>query len=153
MCRERPRCRGFEPRGGRVPADERVDARWQLTDAAGTFGAIVAALCCAGTPLIVAALAATGLSAVRRDAILWPVMLLSLCVALWGFHQGQRRHRVWAPLIVGSLGAVVLALGVIVVHGPPAMAMIYGGAMALVVATLWNVVARKRCRTGSVGRS
>jgi len=32
-----------------------------------------------------------------------------------------------------------LACGVIVVHGPPAMPMIYGGAVALVVATLWNV--------------
>ena len=136
-----------------MPADERVGARWQLTDAAGTFGAIVAALCCAGTPLIVAALAATGLSALRRDAILWPVMLLSLCVALWSFHQGQRRHRARAPLIGGSVDAVVLALNVIVVHGPPVMMMIYGGAMALVVATLWNVVARKHCRPGRVSRS
>ena len=80
-------------------------------------------------------------------------MLLSLCVALWSLHQGQRRHRARAPLIVGSVGAVVLALGVIVVHGPPVMTMIYGGAMALVVATLWNVVARKHCRPGRVSRS
>jgi hypothetical protein len=34
------------------------DGRTMLTDAAGKVGAIVAALCCAGTPLIVAALAA-----------------------------------------------------------------------------------------------
>jgi mercuric ion transport protein len=131
-----------------VPANERAGARWQLSDAAGSFGAIVAALCCAGTPLMVAALAATGLTALRRDAILWPVMLLSLCVALWGFQQGQRMHRVWAPLIVGSVGAIALALGVIVVHGPPAMVMIYGGAVGLVIATFWNVVARRKCTVG-----
>jgi mercuric ion transport protein len=118
----------------------------RLVDAAGAFGAIVAALCCAGTPLIVTALAATGLSALRKDAILWPVMLISLAVAMWGYWQGHRVHHAWAPLIVGVIGAVSLALGVIVVHGFPAMQMIYSGAMLLVAATTWNIVARARCK-------
>ena len=129
-----------------------MPSKVQLTDAAGTLGAIVAALCCAGTPLIVAALAATGLSALRKDAILWPVMLVSLAVAIWGYWQGHRLHHVWAPLIVGIIGAVSLALGVIVVHGFPAMQMIYGGAMLLVVATIWNIVARTGCSTDAVSR-
>ena len=120
-------------------------ASLQLVDAAGAFGAIVAALCCAGTPLIVAALAATGLSALRKDAILWPVMLLSLAVAIWGYWQGHRVHHASAPLVVGVIGAVLLALGVIVVHGFPAMQMIYSGATLLVAATIWNIVARSRC--------
>ncbi len=114
----------------------------RLVDAAGAFGAIVAALCCAGTPLIVGALAAAGLSSLRRDAILWPVMLLSLAVALWGFWQGHRVHRRLGPLLIGALGAIALACGVIVVHGPPAMTMIYGGAIVLVLATAWNIMAR-----------
>ena len=122
----------------------------RLVDAAGALGAIVAALCCAGTPLIVAALAATGLSALRKDSILWPVMLASLAVAIWGYWQGYRVHHAWAPLSVGILGAVSLALGVIVVHGFPAMQMIYGGAMLLVSATSWNVVARKRFNSGAI---
>jgi phosphate starvation-inducible membrane PsiE len=71
-------------------------------------------------------------------------MLLSLAVALWGFSQGRRAHHAWAPLLIGVVGAVSLAAGVIVVHGPPAMTMIYGGAMLLVIATLWNVLARQR---------
>jgi mercuric ion transport protein len=124
----------------------------QLTDAAGVFGAIVAALCCAGTPLIVAALAATGLSALRRDAILWPIMLVSLAVAIWGYWQGHRIHRAWAPLTVGVIGAVSLALGVIVVHGFPAIQMIYGGAMLLVAATIWNIVARTSCSTDALSQ-
>ena len=127
-------------------------ARAQLTDAAGALGAIVAALCCAGTPLIVAALAATGLSALRKDAILWPIMLVSLAVAIWGYGQGHRIHHGWAPLIVGVIGAVSLALGVIVVHGFPAMQMIYGGAMLLVAATIWNIVARTRCSKGATSQ-
>ena len=124
----------------------------QLTDAAGALGAIVAALCCAGTPLIVAALAATGLSALRKDAILWPIMLISLAVAMWGYWQGHRLHRAWAPLIIGVIGAVSLALGVIVVHGFPAMQMIYGGAMLLVAATVSNIAARKRCTPPRLSR-
>lgn len=121
-----------------------LTARSQFTDVAGAFGAIVAALCCAGTPLIVAALAAVGLSAVRKDAILWPIMVVSLAVAIWGYWQGHRMHGAWSPLIVGIVGAVSLALGVIVVHGFPAMQMIYGGAILLVTATAWNIVARRR---------
>ena len=78
-------------------------ASLQLVDAAGAFGAIVAALCCAGTPLIVAALAATGLSALRKDAILWPVMLLSLAVAIWGYWQGHRVHHASAPFYLLSV--------------------------------------------------
>jgi mercuric ion transport protein len=115
----------------------------RAADGAGAAGAIVAALCCAGTPIIVGALAAVGLGFLRKDAILWPVMLVSLLVALWGFWQGFRLHRKAGPLTLGIGGAVALACGVIVVHGFPAMQMIYGGAIALVVATFWNVWARR----------
>ena len=112
----------------------------------GGLGAILAALCCAGTPFIVAALAATGLTAMRKDAILWPIMLVSLAVAIWGYRDGYRMHRTPAPIIVGTVGALSLALGVIVVHGFPAMQMIYGGAMLLVAATALNIVGMKRRR-------
>jgi mercuric ion transport protein len=115
----------------------------RIADSAGTLGAIVAALCCAGTPIIVGALAAAGLSSLRKDDILWPVMLASLLVALWGFWQGLRAHRKIGPLALGFAGAVSLASGVIVVHGFPAMQMIYGGAIALLIATVWNVWARR----------
>ena len=115
----------------------------RVADGAGVGGAIVAALCCAGTPFLVGALAALGLSFLRKDAILWPVMLASLVVALWGFWQGRRLHRKAGPMVLGSAGALLLACGVILVHGPPAMTMIYGGAIVLVIATLWNVGARR----------
>ena len=68
-------------------------------------------------------------------------------VTLLGDFQGH--VVVAAPLIVGVIGAVSLALGVIVVHGFPAMEMIYGGAILLATATGWNIVARRRCRRGA----
>ena len=116
-----------------------------MADGAGVFGAIFAALCCAGTSLVVSVVTALGLGFIRHDAILWPLMILSLVVALWGFWQGFRTHRRSGPLLLGTVGAVSLAAGVIVVHGFPAMQMIYGGALLLVGATVWNVVVRRAC--------
>lgn len=120
--------------------------RLDVADTAGVFGAIAAALCCAGTPLVVSALGVVGLTFLRRDAILWPVMLVSLMLALWGFGRGTRVHHNAAPLSIGVLGALSLSLGVIVVHGYPAMQMIYGGAIALILATVWNIQARRQIR-------
>jgi len=117
-------------------------------DAAAVVGAVLAALCCAGTPIIIGGLTALGLGFLRRDGILWPVMLLALAVAVTGFWQGVRMHGRWGPLVVGGLGAASLASGVIVVHGFPAMQMIYGGALALLVGAAWNSVARRNCAIG-----
>ena len=116
-------------------------------DAAGVFGAVLAALCCAGTPFIVGGLTALGLGFLRRDGILWPAMLLALAVAVTGFWQGARTHGRWGPLALGGIGAVALAAGVIVVHGFPAMQMIYAGAVALVAGAGWNSYARRSCRS------
>lgn len=117
----------------------------RLADGTGVLGAVFAALCCAGTPLIVGALSAVGLSALRRDAILWPLMFASLAVALWGFWHGRRLHRSTGPLSVAALGAVLLVAGVVFVHGFPAKQMIWLGTGALVIATAWNVRARRAC--------
>ena len=118
--------------------------RLELADGAGVLGAIFAALCCAGTPVVVSALGVLGLSFLRRDAILWPLMLGSLVVALWGFWRGVQSHRHVGPMLVALIGSGALASGVILVHGPLAMPMIYAGAVTLVIATIWNVVARRR---------
>ncbi len=124
-----------------------------MRDAAGVFGAVLAALCCAGTPLIVAGLAALGLGFLRNDGILWPAMLLSLGVAVTGFWTGARTHGRWAPLVIGGLGAISLATGVIFVHGFPAMHMIYSGALALIVGAAWNGYARRNCEIRTSGKS
>ena len=116
--------------------------RAAVTDGASVSGAILAALCCAGNGVILAALSAVGLGFLRRDAILWPVMLASLAVAIWGFWQARAGSKWRIPLVFGTLSGLSLAAGVIVVHGPPAMTMIYGGAIGLLVATLLNARAR-----------
>lgn len=116
-------------------------------DAAGVLGAVTAALCCAGTPIIVAVLTAVGLGWFRQDAILWPLMFVSLAIALWGFSRDRRRHARLGPLATASVGAAALVAGVVFVHGPPAMSLIYSGACLLIGATLWNIWLRREAST------
>jgi mercuric ion transport protein len=123
----------------------------RLADGAGVLGASFAALCCAGTPLIVSALAAVGLGFLRNDAILWPLMFASLAVALWGFWRGRRVHGSTGPLVLAAVGAVALSLGVVVIPGFPARVTIWAASAALVAATAWNVALRRRCVVASRG--
>lgn len=119
----------------------------RAADSAGVFGAIFAALCCAGLPLIVGVLSAIGLSSIRRDSILMPLMAISLALALWGFLSGRRLHGSNGPMILALAGSAALVAGVVYVHGFPAREMIGAGAIALVAATVWNVRLRHACTT------
>ena len=118
--------------------------RFGLRDWPGVLGAIFAALCCAGTPFIIAGLTAVGLGFLRRDAILWPLMIASLLLALWGFNRDRRMHGRSGPLVLAAVAAATLTAGVIFVHGFPAMQMIWSAVAGLLVATWWNIATRLR---------
>lgn len=75
---------------------------------AGAVAAICAALCCAGLPIIVSVLAATGLGFLRNDAILLPVIGVAVAIALWGFWKGRLIHESAGPLMLGAVGGVAL---------------------------------------------
>lgn len=108
------------------------------TGGAGVVVAVSAALCCAGAPIVVSVLAATGLSFLRNDTILWPLIAIALAVAIWGFWKSRARHRHNGPLIVASVGAVALVLGVVVLHGLIARWAIGAGAVVLLLSVLLN---------------
>lgn len=129
-------------RAGDTPPSSRG---FRIADSGGVLGAVVAALCCAGTPFIIAGLSAVGLGFLRNDAILWPLMFLSLAVALWGFWAGRRVHGLAGPSVLAVFGATALVAGVVFIHGFPALQVIWAGVVALLSATLWNVWARRRC--------
>ena len=112
---------------------------------AGVVGAVLAALCCAGAPIILALLAATGLSFLRNDAILLPVMGVCLAIALWGFVSAKRLHHRPGPLAAALAGTVALVAGVVFVHGFPAKQVIGVGVLLLLGATLWNARLRRSC--------
>lgn len=114
---------------------------------AGVIAASCAALCCAGAPIIVSVLAATGLSFLRTDAILLPIIVVALVIALVGFWTGRRIHGSSGPLAVGSIGSLALVAGVVFVHGIPAKVLIGAGALLLLIATLWNVRLPRACES------
>lgn len=126
------------------PGPRRRGGFASFADWAGVLGASFAALCCAGIPFILAGLSALGLSFLRRDPILWPLMLASLLVALWGFWRGVRFHSRVGPLVLATSASIILVAGVIFVHGFPAMQMIWSSIFVLAAATGWNVLLRRR---------
>src|SRR5258708_23896144 len=117
-----------------------------VADTTGVLAAAFAALCCAGTPFIIAGLGALGLSFLRRDAILWPLMIGSLVIALWGLWRGSLLHRKLGPLILAALSAIALVAGVIFIHGFPAQQLIFVAVVGLFGATASNFFARRACR-------
>lgn len=125
----------------------------RAADSAGVVGAVFAALCCAGAPLILSVLAAVGLSFLRTDAILLPLMGLSLVVSLWGFWASRKVHGKNGPLSLAVVGSLALVAGVVFVHGRPAKMLIGAGAVALVVATLWNMFLRRTAEARAVAQS
>src|SRR5258705_13508655 len=98
-----------DPSGRATPGLLPMTGRARLAgwrDSVGVLGAAFAALCCLGLPSILGVLATLGLSWVRRDAILWPLMFLSIAVALWGFWSDRRRHGTSGPLLLAMTGSV-----------------------------------------------
>ena len=89
------------------------------------------------------------ISWVRQDAILWPLMFVSLAVALWGLTRDRRRHAISGPFAMASVGSAGLVAGVVFVHGPPAMWLINAVFLLLIAATLWNIWMRKSGATRS----
>jgi len=110
----------------------------RLAGGAGVLAATCAALCCAGAPIIVSVLAATGLSFLRKDAILLPVIAIALVVALWGFWRSRRVHGSSVPLLLGFAGALLLVAGVVYLHGTIAKLFIGAGTLLLLTASVWN---------------
>lgn len=109
------------------------------------IAASCAALCCAGAPIIVSVLAATGMSFLRTDAILIPVIAAALILALWGFWSGRRVHGSAGPFVLGVVGSIALVAGVVFIHGMPAKVLIGAGALTLLGATIWNARLPRAC--------
>jgi hypothetical protein len=81
-----------------------------------------------------------------KTAVLLPLTLLSLVVAVAALGLRARRRRGFAPFAVGVVAAGVLVMGKFVMepNAATATAVVYGGIVALVGASVWNSWPRRR---------
>lgn len=105
-------------------------------DKVGILGSLFAALCCLGFPALVSIVSAIGLGFLIKDAVLVPLLIASLIIALVGLFLGMRHHhRPWA-LILGGIGAMLTFIGV----GIRPSGLVAGiGIAGLIVASVLNV--------------
>ncbi len=112
-------------------------------DLAGTVGSLVTAACCLGIAPLLAVLGAVGLGFVINDAVLLPLLVVFLAATLIGLWRGFGRHRNPAPLVLGLVAAGGILVFLFVSYRQTLAYLAMG---TLFVSTVWNVLARRRCR-------
>lgn len=91
---------------------------------------LVAVLCCAGVPVLLSFVGAIGLGVLIKQHLLFPLMVGSLLLGVWGAYRSYRNHR--NPLVLGGYVASALAIPVgMKVYHP----LMYAGLAGLLLVT------------------
>lgn len=117
-----------------------------LRQLSGIVGAGVAAACCLGAPVVLAALGAAGLGFLIKDAYLMPIFAAFAAFSLWLLFGSARRHGRLAPFWLGLAGGIVGAAGLwlLVTGFYPRPWPVYAGLLALIGASVWDAVNSRR---------
>lgn len=118
----------------------RRSGRWLSTLAAlpaAAIGLFPAAFCPACYPALAGLLSAVGLGTFASDAVLKPLTVILLFLAIAGLaHQSWRTKR-WLPSALGVLGALGMYAGMYVAPNAP---LKWSGIGVLVGSSLWNLI-------------
>ncbi|MFN3919222.1 MAG: MerC domain-containing protein [Methylohalobius sp.] len=106
------------------------------------FGAAVAAACCLGIPVVLAAVSAVGLRFLIHDAILVPLFMGFVGLTLVLLNRSARAHGDLTPLWMGLGGGILASLGILfqVIGLYPSSWLVYLGFAALVGGSAWDAV-------------
>jgi mercuric ion transport protein len=104
----------------------------------GTIGSIFAALCCLGTPVLLAFLASIGAGFLIRDVILLPLLVVFLVVTIWGMMRTSDAHGQRGPLLVTVVSSIVIVAAVWF-----SRPLVILGLVGLIVASVWNIYLHK----------
>ena len=113
-------------------------------DKAGVIGATVAALCCLGIPAILSVVSAIGLGFLIRDAILTPLLVLSVALTIFGLARGVRRHHRRWPVAVGAIASIALVVATLAARSRP---VAFVSVAVLVVTSVANGILLHRSHT------
>ena len=111
------------------------------TDKVGIGGSLFAALCCLGAPALVSILTAIGAGFLINDAILLPLLGVSLLLALGGLYLGVRHHGSWVAFVVGVVSAVGMFIFIAVAANK---VLAYISIAGLITASFLNIWLRVR---------
>src|SRR5436190_1702656 len=113
-------------------------------DKAGVIGATVAALCCLGIPAILSVVSAIGLGFLIRDAVLAPLLVLSVALVIFGLARGVRRHHQRWPVAVGAIASIALVVATLAARSRP---VAFISVAVLVVTSVANGILLHRSHT------
>ncbi len=109
----------------------------------GPLGTLFTALCCVGTPGVIAFLSAIGAGFLINDAILLPLLIIFLAASIAGLCFSFKRHKNRWPLILGGVSAFIILF---FAYGMFIRPLVYLGLLGLVGASIWNVFLKRRYR-------
>lgn len=109
-------------------------------DRIGPLGTLFAALCCIGTPSLLAFLSAIGVGFLINDAILLPLLIIFLAMSVMGLYASYKGHANRWPLILGGLSSIII---VFFIYGWLLRPLVYIGLLGLIGASVWNIFLRK----------
>ncbi len=112
----------------------------------GVLGAGVAAACCLGVPVVLAAVGAAGLGFLVNDAYLFPIFGAFVALSLWLLYRSARSHQSLVPFWVALAGGLagVVGLWLMVTGFYPKSWPIYVGLTVFVAASVWDAVNGRR---------
>lgn len=108
----------------------------QHLDKVGIGGSLFAALCCLGFPALLSILSAVGLGFLINDAILLPLLVVFLAIALYGLYRGYQKHRRSEAVMLGGVSAMALLVFLLVFFSRP---LAYLSITGLAAASILNV--------------
>lgn len=110
------------------------------------IGAAVAAACCLGIPVVLAAVGAAGLGFLVHDAYLLPIFVGFVGLSLWLLYRSARGHGKLAPFWLATAGSLFGATGLwLLVTGLyPINWAVYAGLGVLVAGSVWDFVNGRR---------
>lgn len=111
-------------------------------DKVGPLGSIFAAMCCIGTPGLLAFLSAIGVGFLINDAILLPLLVFFLAVTMTGLYYSFKMHKGRWPVILGGMSSIFI---IFFSFGWFLKPMVYVGLAGLVGASAWNLLLKRRC--------
>jgi mercuric ion transport protein len=113
-------------------------------DKVGPIGTIFTALCCIGTPGLLAFLSAIGAGFLINDAILLPLLVFFLAVSMAGLYSSYKDHANRWPVVLGGISTISILF---FTYGWFLQSLVYLGLAGLVGSSVWNIFLRRRSQT------